>query len=312
MKRLSGFCTRMGATEMQNSTIYKKKGPLAVFLIPAFAFMVLFLYYPFVMNIYNSFCKISGLGTAAEGVNEPWYMNFTKLFADPHMLTAIGNNLILMVCTIVFEVGIALILALLVDNIRRGTQFFRTVYFFPIVISATALGLLFNLIFMYNGGMLNNLLMDWGITKEYIDWKDEQHYLFTMLLPVMWQYIGFYFVIIATGLNNISPDLYEAAAIDGASGLKRVSKVTLPLLHNTLCTCLVLGITGALKVFDLPWVMMGQGMPMDKSWLLGTYMYKTTFIAGDVDYGSTIAVLIVVLGVVISQIANRIFKEKDY
>lgn len=74
----------------------------------------------------------------------------------------------------------------------------------------------------------------------------------------------------------------------------------------------MLAITGALKVFDLPWIMMGQGMPMDRSWLTGTYMYHQTFNAGDVDYGSTIAVVIVVLGVTISQIANRIFKEKEY
>lgn len=297
---------------MENSTIYKKKGPLIVFLVPAFAFMALFLYYPFAMNIYNSFCKISGLGTAAEGVNEPWYTNYVRLFQDEKMITAIGNTMLLMLLTIIFQVGIALLLALLVDNIHRGAGFFRTVYFFPIVISATALGLLFNLIFMYNGGMLNNLLLDWGLISDNIDWKDENHFLTTMFSPVMWQYVGFYFVIIVTGLNNISPDLYEAAAIDGANGLKRVRFITLPLLHNTLCTCLVLAITGALKVFDLPWIMMGQGMPMDRSWLTGTYMYHQTFNAGDVDYGSTIAVVIVVLGVTISQIANRIFKEKEY
>ena len=88
--------------------------------------------------------------------------------------------------------------------------------------------------------------------------------------------------------------------------------MTLPLLHNVLCTCLVLAITGALKAFDLPWVMMGSGIPMDKSWLTGTYMYNQTFLRSDVDYGSTIAIVIVVLGVTISKLANKVFKEKDY
>jgi raffinose/stachyose/melibiose transport system permease protein len=185
------------------------------------------------------------------------------------------------------------------------------VYFFPIVISATALGLLFNLIFLYDGGMVNQLLMKFGMTDN-IDWKDETHYLFTMMFPVMWQYVGFYFVIFVTGLNNISTDIYEAAEIDGASGWKRVRYISLPLLHNVLCTCVTLAITGALKVFDLPWVMMGEGMPLDKSWLTATYMYSQTFTMGDVDYGSTIAIVIVVLGVVISQIANKFLKEKDY
>lgn len=294
-----------------NSMIYKRKSPLVVFLLPAFLFMGLFLYYPFVMNVYNSFCNITGLGTAATGVNTPWYANYIKLVQDPIMQTALINTMILMLLTIIFQVGVALLLALLIDNIKKGTQFFRTVYFFPIVISATALGLLFNLIFLYDGGMVNQLLQNFGIT-EMIDWKDESHYLLTMLTPVMWQYVGFYFIIIVTGLNNISPDIYEAAEIDGASGIKRVRYITLPLLHNVLCTCLTLAVTGALKVFDLPWIMMGAGMPMDKSWLTGTYMYNQTFTMGDVDYGSTIAIVIVVIGVVISQIANRIFKEKDY
>ncbi len=294
------------------STVFKKKTPLLFFLIPAFAFLGLYLFYPFIMNIANSFSQISGLGTAAEGLNDPWYLNYAKLFSDPLMGTALKNSLLLMVCTIVFQVGIALALALLVDNIRRGHEFFRTVYFFPIVISATALGLLFNLIFLYNGGMLNQLFEKvFGIT-EFIDWKDESHYLLTMFSPVMWQYVGFYFVILITGLNNISPEIYEAAQLDGASGWKRVRYVTLPLLHNVLCTCLVLAITGALKAFDLPWVMMGSGIPMDKSWLTGTYMYNQTFLRSDVDYGSTIAIVIVVLGVTISKLANKVFKEKDY
>ena len=142
-----------------NSMIYKRKSPLLIFLIPAFLFLLVFLYYPFVQNIINTFLKIGGLGRRAEGFNEPWYENYARLFTDPYMRVAFKNTLLLTVCTVVFQVGIALILALLVDTIRVGAQFFRTVYFFPIVISATALGLMFNLIFLYKGGMVNQLLL---------------------------------------------------------------------------------------------------------------------------------------------------------
>jgi len=294
-----------------SSTLYKRKGPLAVFLIPTFIFLVLFLYYPFIQNIINSFSDITGLGSAAQGLNEPWYANYVELFQDPDLRTALLNTIILTVCTVVFQVGVALILALLVDSIRVGAQVFRTLYFFPIVISATALGLMFNLIFLYNGGMLNQLLLNLGLIQENIDWKDTSHFMGTMLTPVMWQYVGFYFVILVTGLNNISGDLYEAAALDGCVGLARVRYITLPLLRNVLCTCLVLAITGALKVFDLPWVMFGAGMPENQGWLTGTYMYHQTFNRGNVDYGSTIAMLIVVLGVVLSNVANRVFKPRD-
>lgn len=98
----------------------------------------------------------------------------------------------------------------------------------------------------------------------------------TMMIPVTWQYVGFYFVILVTGLNNISEELYESAAIDGATKLQRVRYISLPLLHNVICTCAVLGVTGDLKVFDLPWVMFPNGMPVGKTWRTGTYMYYNT------------------------------------
>lgn len=294
-----------------NSILFKKKTPLILFLTPAFVFLVVYLYVPFAQTIYNSFFTINGLGNSAEKVNSPWYENYVKLFTDPIMGTAMKNTVILLISTIIFQVGIALILALLIDNIKVGTEFFRTVYFFPIVISASALGLMFNLVFLYNGGMLNQLIRIFNETAEFVDWKDPEHFMATMLVPVMWQYVGFYFVIIVTGLNNISHDIYEAASIDGASGLQRVRYITLPLIHNVLCTCLTLAITGALKVFDLPYVMFKGGLPLDKSWLTGTYMYSVTLEKMNVDYGCAIAIVIVVLGVLLSQISSKIFKEKD-
>lgn len=305
-----------------SSMIYKKKSPLIVFLVPTLLFLAAYLYYPFCQNIINTFLSLGGLGRAAEGVNAPFYTNYVQMFHDPYMRTALKNTFIVVICTVVFQVGIALILALLVDNIKVGAQVFRTVYFFPIVISATALGLLFNLIFLYKGGMVNQILLNMGklateikpsgrVVVDWIDWKDRAHFMLTMLTPIMWQYVGFYFVILVTGLNNISQDLFEAAALDGADGFARTWYITLPLLRNVLNTCLVLAVTGALKVFDLPWVMFGAGMPENQGWLLGTYMYDQTFNRMNVDYGSTIAVLIVVLGIVLSYVANKLFKQSD-
>lgn len=293
------------------ANIYKNKKPLIVFLTPAFLFMIVYLYYPFFMNIVNSFQKLKTLGQANAAWNDPWYLNYVELFQDPVVGIALKNTLIMMLVTILGQVGIAIILALLVDNIKVGGKFFRTVYFFPIVVSATALGLLFNLIFLYDKGMLNQLLESLGKTTL-TDWKSEGIALFTMMLPVMWQYVGFYFVILITGLNNISEELYESAAIDGATRFQRVRYISLPLLHNVICTCVVLAVTGALKVFDLPWTMFPKGMPLKTTFLTGTYMYYQTMEAKNVDYGATLAIMLVVLGVVTSQIVNRIFKEKDY
>ena len=291
--------------------IYKSKKWLPLFLIPAFLFMAVYLYYPFFMNILNSFQSIRTLGLAAGEWNDPWYTNYVMLFQDAEVWTSLKNTCIMIVVTLVVQVGLALVLALMVDNVRHGTQFFRTVYFFPIVISATALGLLFNLIVLYDKGMLNQFLEMLGKTTL-TDWKDENHALMTMMLPVAWQYVGFYFVIIETGLNSIPEELYESAMIDGATRWQRVKYISLPMIHNVLCTCAILGTTGALKVFDLPWTMFPKGMPVKSTFLTGTYMYYQTMEVKNVDYGSTLAVVIVVLGIILSQVTSRIFKERDY
>ena len=293
------------------SHIYKNKKSLWIFLIPAFAFMVVFLYYPFIQNIINSMQSISSLGAASKGWNEPFYSNYVKMIHDPNMVTALKNTVIMMVVTIFGQVGIAVVLALMVDNIGRGAKFFRTVYFFPIVISATALGLMFNLIFLYDKGMVNQIFELLG-AAELTDWKDQAHALWTMMLPVMWQYVGFYFVILITGLNNIPSDLYESAAIDGATGWDKVRYISLPLLRNVICTCVVLAVTGALKVFDLPWVMFPKGIPLGETWLTGTYMYYQAFNTRNVDYSSAIAVAIVIMGIITSKVVNKVFHESDY
>lgn len=293
------------------ANIYRNKKPVFVFLIPAFLFMATFLYYPFIKNILNSFMSIKQLGSSATSFNTPWYGNYVDMIHDQNVWTSLKNTLIMMVVTLVGQVGIAIILALMVDNIGRGKQFFKTVFFFPIVISATALGLLFNLLFLYDKGMINQLLETLGKT-QLTDWKAEGIALFTMMLPVMWQYVGFYFVILITGLNNISDELYEAARIDGASTWQSVRYISLPLLHNVICTCSVLAVTGALKVFDLPWTMFPKGMPLKSTFLTGTYMYYHTMETKNVDYGCALAVLIVVLGIVLSKVVNAVFREKDY
>lgn len=289
--------------------IYKKKWPAVFFLTPAFLFMLIFLYYPFFQNIVNSFFEIRQLGAPAG--DYVGFENYLKLVpglstTDPNMMTAIKNTLLLMLCTVVFQVGIALVLALLVDTVRRGSQVFRTLFFFPIVVSATALGLLFNLLLMTRGPV-NQLIESLG--GEAIIFREQFTFL-TMAVPVIWQYVGFYFVILATGLNNISEDIREAAEIDGATGLRRVRYITLPLLRNVLITCLTLSITGSLKVFDMPWVMFPPYF--SDAYLTGTYMYYQTFEKSNVDYAAAIAVFIVLLGVLLSQASKLIFREKDY
>lgn len=285
--------------------LYRDRKPLLVFILPAFALMIWMLYYPFILNIYNSFFEIKGL--ASNPGEYLGFSNYARIFQDTFARTSIVNSLKMMVLSVIFQVGLALVLALMVDSIKRGQQFFRTVFFFPIVVSATAIGLMFNLFYDFYNGMLNQLITSMG--GDRINWLSEQNAFGMIAIPVIWQYVGFYFVIILTGLASVPDELYEAASIDGATRLQSTWYITLPMISDVLITAITLSITGALKVFDLPAIIAVNGAPKGLTWFLGTYMHNQAFVAGDVDYGSALSVIIVILGVVISRGANAILSR---
>lgn len=290
--------------------LYKKKLPLLVFLVPGLLLMILFLYEPFIENIINSFYDMKSV---VKMPGQEWTFlgltNYKKLLGDPKIRISILNSLKMMGLAIVFQVGIAFVLAVMVSRIKKGQHVFRTVFFFPIVISASAIGLLFKLFYNYNGGMLNQLMELMG--KEPINWLSTATAFIMVSIPTLWSYVGFYFVIILTGLNAISDDIYEAAAMDGCSGFKQVFHITVPLIRGVMCTCITLAVTGALKVFDLPWVIVPKGAPQGVTHFLGTYMYEQTFTINNIDYGSTIAFVIVILGVIVSKTVSKLMKPDD-
>lgn len=290
--------------------LYKKKLPLLIFLVPTLLMMLFFLYIPFIQNIGNSFYDMTG---PVKMPGQEWKFigldNYNKLIHDPKVATALWNSCKMMVLTIVFQVGLGLVLAILVNSIKRGQQFFRMVYFFPIVISATAIGLLFKLFYKYDGGMLNQILASMGI--EPVKWLSEKLAFLSISIPILWSYVGFYFVIMLTGLSDISDDIYEAADIDGCTKFKAVFYITLPLMRGVICTCITLAVTGALKIFDLPWVIVPNGAPNGVTHFMGTYMYEQAFSIGNVDYGSTISLMIVIFGIIVSQGINRLIKPDE-
>lgn len=287
--------------------MYKDKKIVWLFLAPTLILVIGFLYYPFLLSIYNSLFDVKDLG----GISKVFIGldNYREMFTDRSIRVALRNTLLITILALVFQAGLGLVLALLVDSVRRGQKFYRTVYFFPIVISATAIGLMFNLMYSYDYGMFNQLLIKLG--KEKVLWLDEAKAMLMVTIPVIWQYVGFYFVIILTGITGISKEIYESAAIDGITGFKQVFYITIPLLKGVIKSCLILAITGALKVFDLPWVIASKGAPAGKTYLLGTYQYNVVFNASRPGYGSAIAVLIVLLGVVISVGVNTLLTSDD-
>ncbi|WP_424768826.1 carbohydrate ABC transporter permease [Paenibacillus sp. sgz302251] len=275
---------------------------IVLFLLPAAVMMSIFVYYPFFKSFYLSFYRTSGFFEK----KYVGFANYERMFTDSMLGAASLNTLEIMLYVIVFQVGIALILAVMVDSIKWGKAFFRTVFFFPIVISGAAISLLFVLIYNFQFGLLNGALSNLGYEK--ILWLSESSALRAVAVPTVWHYVGFYFILFLTAMSKIPSDFYEAAKLEGITGIKKTLYLTIPLIISDIKVVLILAITGTLKVFDFIWIL-ARGQ--NDTEVLGTYMYKKALVDLNFGYGSTIAVYIVVFGVVLSLITNRLLKKEE-
>lgn len=163
--------------------------------------------------------------------------------------------------------------------------------------------------YAYDGGLLNTIIVKFG--GEFKVWKTVENSLKIVAVPTVWQYVGFYFVLILTAIKQVPKTLYESARIDGINGWTKLRYLTLPLIRNVIITCLVLAVTGTLKVFDMVLVITNGG-PMNASQILGLYMYQKTFIDEAFGYGASISVLIVALGLLVSFIVNKVLHQEDF
>lgn len=280
--------------------VLNNKKYIFLFLAPAIILITVFLYYP----LYKTFVySLTDYSQWSPNYNFIGFENYKRLFTDEIVLVSLINTFILMVGCILVEIGFALVLAVLVDSIKKGFKFFRMVYFFPVVISGSAIGLMFYLAFQYEYGLMNNILNMLGIEK--INWITEHSAMYLVLVPILWQYVGFYFVIFLTAVAGVPQEIYESALIDGITGFKKAVYITIPMIWEVIATSIGLVIAGSLKVFDIVFVMTGGG-PMDASQLLSTYLYQQAFVFNNQGYGSTIAVAIIVLGLLIYIMSNRI------
>ncbi|MFD0957829.1 carbohydrate ABC transporter permease [Paenibacillus chungangensis] len=275
---------------------------IGMFLLPAAAIMSVFLYYPFFKSVFFSFFRTKGFYEKTFVGLE----NYARMLSDELLRAATLHTLEIMLYVIVFQVGIALVLAVLVDSIKWGKSFYRMVFFFPVVISGTAIALLFVLFYNFQFGLLNNLLQKMGMDK--VLWLSESFALKAISIPTVWHYVGFYFVLFLTAMSKIPSDFYEAAKLEGITGFKKTMKLTIPLIMSDIKVVITLAITGTLKVFEFIFVLTrGQ----NGTEVLGTYMYKKAIVDQNFGYGSTIAIYIVVFGVLLALLANRLMKREE-
>ncbi len=285
----------------------KRQRTAILFLLAAVVLLICFMIYPLGKTIYYSFTAWYNFSAVQTFIG---LKNYKDLIRDPVVRTALRNTAILMAGVLLFQIGFALILAILVDGVRHCFKFFRTIYFFPIVISATAIGLMFTLIYKYEYGLLNYFITLFGGEKQV--WINERTSIYLALIPVVWQYVGFYFVIFLTGISNISSDIYESAMLDGIRPVQKAVYITVPMLRSVLTSSIVLVVSGCFKVFDIIF-MVTNGGPLDSSQLLSTYMYQKAFARGNGGYASSIAIVMIVLGVAVTSVLRKMLQggEED-
>jgi raffinose/stachyose/melibiose transport system permease protein len=272
---------------------------IAGFVAPALLVYGIFVLYPIFQSVAYSFYQWSGI---SPGFTFVGLGNYQQVLQTPVFWKALGNNLILVIASIVTQLPLALGVALLLSTRLRGLRLFRTIYLFPLLMSTVAIALLWTFIYNPNLGLLNALLDALNLRGWQRGWLgDEATALSAVIGVISWHYVPFYMVLFLAGLTNIPHELYEAARLDGAGNWGVFQHVTLPLMRGVIRTAAILSLIGSLKYFDLIWVMTGGG-PNNATELMATYMYKQAFEQYRMGYASSVAVVLFVIAFVISSV----------
>lgn len=273
--------------------ILKDKKAIAVFLLPAFIVYSVIVMVPILVSIYYSCLDWNGIGKKTfVGFN-----NYIKLFGDSVFRQAFGNNIIYIVIVMVLQLGFGFIIAVLLTYLKKGRGFIQTVYYIPSVITVIAISQLFTGFYSYEPLGLFNIFRKMLGMEPIAFLSEYKTVLWAVASVEGWQYIGIYMIIFYSALVSVSPDILEAARIDGATELQILVKIRIPAIANVIMLSCILSLVGALRGFAAP-MNMTKGGPNHRSEILAIYMYKKAFTSRDYGYGSAIAVIIVILSII--------------
>ena len=273
--------------------ILRDKKAIAVFLLPAFIVYSVIVMVPILVSIYYSCLDWNGIGKKSfVGFN-----NYIKLFGDSVFRQAFGNNIIYIVIIMVLQLGFGFSIAVLLTYLKKGRGFIQTVYYIPSVITVIAISQLFTGFYSYEPLGLFNIFRKMLGMEPVAFLSEYKTVLWAVASVEGWQYIGIYMIIFYSALVSVSPDILEAARIDGATELQILVKIRIPAIANVIMLSCILSLVGALRGFAAP-MNMTKGGPNHRSEILATYMYKKAFTSRDYGYGSTIAVIIVILSII--------------
>lgn len=287
---------------------FKNSQTAILFILPALLFILFFVFLPIVLNLYNSLFRWNFFEAGRVFVGLEYY---GRLFKDPIFFTALKNNSLFAVISLVFQVGMGLIIAAILEDklIRRFQPFFRTVFFIPSVISIAVVGLLWQLLYNPEVGLVNGVLNVIGQSEWALSWLgDSKTAIYAVVAVSQWQYTGYMVMLFLLAMQKIPFEYYEASMIDGASRIKTFFFITLPQMKEMILVGTVITVIGAFKVFDEVYVMTNGG-PGRSTEVLGTMLYRAAFRNDEMGYASTIGTIIFVVTLTLSLIQLKIGKS---
>ena len=263
------------------------------FILPTMLGLIILNIYPIFKTIYESFFKTGDFGKGNIFIG---FDNYVKLFHDAEVWQALLNTFKYAIVEVPFSIAIALVLAVLLNRKMKGRAVYRTIFFLPMVAAPAAIAMVWRWLFNSDYGLINNVF------HVHVNWvSDPKIAVFSVAIIGVWSIIGYNMVLFLAGLQEIPKDYYEAADIDGASGVRAFFKITLPLLSPTVFFVLVTRVIGALQVFDLVYMVMDISNPALKKTESIVYLfYQYSFQNGNKGYGSAIVVLLLAVIMVLT------------
>jgi N-acetylglucosamine transport system permease protein len=293
---------------------YQKYRVIVPFLLPALLLYGVFVIWPYAQAIYVSFTGWRGVSP-----NKPWVGldNYRRMLDDQRFTDALTRNGEILVVLPLVTIAIALTFAALFtqgNQAIRGAGFYRIVFFFPQVISAVIVGILWGYVYNPNMGLLNGVLGAVGLDSLKRTWLgDPKLILWAIVAVAIWSSVGFYMVIYIASMQSIPTSFYEAAILDGASRFRSFKDITLPLIWETIRTTLIyLGIA-ALDLFVLVQVMTGGGSGSGrKAEVAALYLYNQAFDKSRWGYASAIGVVLLLGTLMLSVVLMRLTRRETY
>ncbi|PHV69925.1 ABC transporter permease [Sporanaerobium hydrogeniformans] len=285
--------------------ILSDKKAIFIFMFPTLFVMALIVVIPIFISGYYSLLSWDGIGKGTFiGLS-----NYKELMSDMRFMNSIIHSLLFAGLSLVVQLPFSLLIAIIIAQGVKGEKFYRTVYFIPVIISTVVIGQLWQKIYNADYGLLNDILQSIGLGFIAQDWLgQEKTALMCCFIPILWQYVGYHMLIMYAGIKGISTEINEAAVIDGASKHQIAWYITIPLLKPILKVCMTFSLIGALKVFDLIYVLTNGG-PFFSTEVPSIYMYTTIFDSFKYGYGSAISIFIIIECLFFTMLLNSLFRK---